>query len=105
LVALGVFAGSVAGMSQQMSWNSDPAAIAEYEAYKSAYRQPPPDGLDPCEKAKWQLAREEALLVDRIAWDAQWGPGTHAQAIQESENAVRNAQKRVEKACKCQSQK
>jgi RHS repeat-associated protein len=50
---------------------NDPQA-AEHQAYKDAYRQPPPPNLDECEQLKWRLKREQDLLAARTAWDAKW---------------------------------
>ncbi|WP_205836554.1 RHS repeat-associated core domain-containing protein, partial [Iodobacter violaceini] len=77
---------------------NDPEAAAEHDAYK----QPPPPDLDPCEKLKWQLAREKALLAARIAWDAKWGAHHEAANIQ-SLNAIKNLETKIKntKGCTC----
>lgn len=95
----------IAGLlAQQMSgsWINNPDAIAEWKAYKDAYDQPPPPDLDKCALLRWKLARERALLAARQAWDMKWAPGTHADAIQQTLNAIRNLEKQIERAgCKC----
>lgn len=56
--------------------------------------------MNECERAKWELAREERLLHDRMAWDAKWSPGAHAAAIAQSQKAVQNKKKKVKRVCK-----
>jgi RHS repeat-associated protein len=80
---------------------NDPEAAAEHQAYKDAYRQPPPPNMDECERLKWQLKREQDLLAARMAWDAKWG-SHHADAISQSQRAINNLQEKIKKAgCKC----
>ena len=84
------------------SYVNDPAAQAEYDAYKTAYAAPPPPGLDPCEMLNWQLQREQNLLQARQAWDAKWLPGRHAAAIEQSKRAIANLKDKMRKAgCSC----
>ena len=80
---------------------NDPQAFQEWEAYKDAYKQPPPPNLDECEMLRWRLKREQNLLAARQAWDARWG-NHHPDAIQQSVNAVKNAEDKLRKAgCSC----
>lgn len=80
----------------------DPTAAAEHKAYKDAYQQPPPPDQDPCERLKWQLAREKALLTARIAWDAKWG-AHHSEAITQSMNAIKNIEAKIKNTPGCTS--
>lgn len=77
-----------------------PDAEAENKAYKEAYKQPPPPDQDPCEKLKWQLAREKALLAARMAWDAKWGPH-HSAAIIQSQSAISNLETKIKNTPGC----
>jgi RHS repeat-associated protein len=80
---------------------TDPEANQEWQEYKDAYAQPPPPDLDQCELLKWQLKREQNLLAARQAWDAKWG-AHHAEAIVQSQSAIKNLQEKLRKAgCKC----
>ncbi|RZI62657.1 MAG: RHS repeat protein [Rubrivivax sp.] len=79
---------------------TDPAAAAEHKAYKDAYNQPPPPNQNPCEKLKWQLAREKALLAARMAWDAKWG-AHHPEAIIQSGNAIKNIEAKIRNTPGC----
>lgn len=80
---------------------TSPDAAAEHQAYKDAYKQPPPPFNDDCEKLKWQLMREKALLAARMAWDAKWG-SHHPEAIAQSGNAIRNIENKMKNAgCQC----
>ncbi|MBB6241257.1 RHS repeat-associated core domain-containing protein [Rhodanobacter sp. MP1X3] len=80
----------------------DPAANQEWQTYKDQYNEPPPPDLDECAMLRWALAREQALLAGRQAWDAKWWPGRHDQANQQSMNAIRNLEDKLKKAkCSC----
>ena len=83
---------------------NDPQANAEWQAYKDAYKQPPPPNLDECQKLAWQLAREQALLAGRQGWDAKWDPLglRHAGANIQSLAAIRNIKAKMKaKGCTC----
>jgi RHS repeat-associated protein len=82
------------GMAAKPPRVTDPAAAAEHKEYMDAYNQPSPPGLDPCEKLKWQLAREKALLAARVAWDAKWG-SHHAEAIIKSQSVIGNIETKI----------
>ena len=64
------------------------------------YKQPPPLGQDPCEKLKWQLAREKALLAAREAWDAKWGLH-HPAANLQSLSAIKNIEAKIKNTPGC----
>lgn len=72
----------------------------EYEQYKNICNQPQPPGLDKCEAAKWRLNKAKQCKQLRQQWDDKWMPGRHSQAIQEMENAIRNAEADIQKYCK-----
>ncbi len=80
---------------------NDPEANREWQDYKDQYAEPPPPNLDKCEKLKWQLKREQALLAARQAWDAKWGPH-HTDAIAQSQRAIKNFEQKLKDAgCSC----
>ena len=78
-----IAAGGIYSQANKPPRVNDPAAAAEHDAYKDAYRQPPPPNQDECERLKWQLKREQDLLAARMAWDAKWG-NHHPEAITQS---------------------
>jgi RHS repeat-associated protein len=81
------------------AWIDDPLAGAEHDAYKSeSCLQPPPD-LGTCELLKWKLAKEEFLIGAMKAWDAQWQPGRHADAISQRERAAEKLRERIRNQC------
>lgn len=85
-------------------WFNNADANREWQEYKDRYNAPMPPGMDPCEQARWQLKREKDLLAARRAWDARYvplGAQDHSKAIEQSERAVENAKKRVERDCTC----
>lgn len=91
-------------ITEARGWFSNQEAMREWQQYKDSYDAPMPPGMDPCDEARWRLKREQDLLAARQAWDAKWvplGAQDHSDAIRQSEQAVRNAQKRVERDCKC----
>lgn len=91
-------------VTEARGWFNNADANREWQAYKDSYSAPMPPGMDPCDEARWRLKREQDLLNARRAWDAKWvplGAQSHSSAIQQSEQAVKNAQKRVERDCKC----
>jgi RHS repeat-associated protein len=107
VVAVGVFAGSailteIALHQSNSSWVDNPEALAEWQAYKTAYGQPEPPDMDKCAALRWKLAKEKALLAARQAWDAKWSPGRHDAANQQSLNAISNLESKIERECKCQ---
>jgi hypothetical protein len=78
-----------------------PDAAVEHQAYKDAYKQPPPPFKDDCEKLKWQLMREKVLLAARMAWDAKWG-NHYPEAIAQPNSAIRNIENKMKNAgCSC----
>lgn len=80
---------------------TDPAANNEWQQYKDQYAEPPPPNLDECEMLRWKLKREQALLAARQAWDAKWG-SHHADAIAQSQRAIKNFEDKLKKAgCSC----
>lgn len=91
-------------VTEARGWFNNAEANREWQAYKDSYGAPMPPGMDPCSEARWRLKREQDLLKARRAWDAKWGPlgaPDHSRAIRQSEQAVKNAEKRVERDCKC----
>ena len=80
----------------------DPAAEQEDREYKTAYAAPMPPSMDECEVLAWKLKREQELLAARMAWDANWQPGRHAEAMLQSQNAIRNIKDNMKRlGCKC----
>lgn len=73
---------------------------ADYEAYKARCRQSPPLGIDRCSEWKWRLQQRRDCKRMREAWDKKYQPGRHDQAINELENAIRNAEEMVKQHCK-----
>jgi len=91
-------------VTETRGWFNNQEAMSEWQQYKDSYDAPMPPGMDPCDEARWRLKREQDLLAARKSWDAKWvplGAQDHSDAIRQSEQAVRNAQKRVERDCKC----
>jgi hypothetical protein len=108
------FLGSAAvaawGALNAWDWIDDPPeAGEEHDDYKDRYAEPMPPGLDPCEQAKWELARERRILRDMQRWDRRWrsygawNPNAgmrHSVAIEQKKAAIRNKKKKVKRLCK-----
>ena len=91
---------------------SDPALQQEIERtanareYHRRCNEPPPPGLDPCERAKWELKKAQECKAMRIENTNRWWGGVDnqhdPQLFQDLDNAIRNAQNAVNRICnKC----
>jgi RHS repeat-associated protein len=95
--------------SESPSSKSDPGLQQEIEMeankreYKRRCNEPPPPGLNPCERAKWLLQRAQDCKRLRQANTNRWWGGTdtrHSPQLQSDlDAAIRNAAARVKKAC------
>ena len=78
---------------------------ANRREYKSRCNEPPPPGLDPCELAKWNLKKAQDCKALRNANTNRWWGGVddrhNAQLQRDLDNAIRNAQRAVDRQCKC----
>ena len=101
--------------SESGNSSSDPelqkqiAQEANRREYKRICEEPPPPGLDPCERAKWNLRKTQACKAARNENTKRWWGGEdnrHSpQLAQDLENAIRNAQAAVVRACTCPTKK
>jgi RHS repeat-associated protein len=102
--------GIVAGEAMYNTASSNLQEQIEREANKNEYKnicdEPPPPNLDPCELAKWKLNKAQRCKAAREENTNRWWDGKdnrhNPQLHQDLENAIRNAQREVERLCKCQ---
>jgi hypothetical protein len=97
--SLALILGGTAVMNELSNWVDDARATQEHDEYKERYREPMPPGMDECEQLRWKLKREQRLLEDRQNWDARWAPGTHDEAIRQTQNAIRNLEREIKSKC------
>jgi RHS repeat-associated protein len=98
--------------SGSWDWIDDPAeAGEEHDEYKDRYDEPMPPGLDPCQQAKWELARERRILRDMQKWDRKWrnfgawnkySGNRHAVPIDQKNGPIKIKKKKVDRLCKNQ---
>ncbi|MEH6462281.1 hypothetical protein, partial [Chitinimonas sp. JJ19] len=82
---------------------NDPAARAEYDAYKARCNQSPPPGMDPCALAQWKLRRNKDCRNMRQGWDDKWLPGRHADDILNLDRGIQKLEQWIADNCKgCQ---
>jgi RHS repeat-associated protein len=79
---------------------------ANAREYHRRCNEPPPPGLDPCERAKWELKKAQECKAMRIENTNRWWGGVDnqhdPQLFQDLDNAIRNAQNAVNRICnKC----
>jgi RHS repeat-associated protein len=96
---------------QPMASSSDPdlQKTIEKEAnrreYKNRCSEPPPPGLDQCERAKWELEKAKNCKDLRNANTNRWWNGIDlqhsTQLAQDLDRAIRNAENAVDRLCKC----
>ncbi len=79
---------------------------ANRREYKNICSEPPPPGLDPCELAKWNLRKSQMCKDARNENTNRWWGGTDtrhsSQLTRDLDNTIRNAEKAVERACRCE---
>lgn len=96
---------AVASNVASNSLQKDIEKEANRREYKNICNEPPPPGLDPCELAKWKLNKAQACKDARDANTNRWWGGVdnqhNSQLAEDLNNAIRNAQASVERACKC----
>jgi RHS repeat-associated protein len=91
---------------------SDPTLQQEIERkanereYHRRCSEPPPPGLDPCERAKWMLKKAQECKAMRIENTNRWWGGVDSrhdpQLFRDLDNAIKNAQDAVDRLCnKC----
>ena len=90
-------------MSCPVPLNSDILANlekdTEHDAYKTRAGEVPPPELDPCDKLRWEIKREEDVVKAMEAWDAKWDPGKHATAIQQRKQGIENRKQQLKNQC------
>jgi hypothetical protein len=78
---------------------------ANRREYKNICNQKPPSGLDPCERAKWELNKARSCKAAREENNRKWWKGKddkhNPQLYEDMDNQIRNAEKAVERLCKC----
>jgi hypothetical protein len=79
---------------------------ANRREYKNICSEPPPPGLDPCERARWELNKAQSCKAARNANTNKWWDGVDdvhsSQLAQDLDRAIQNAQNAVDRLCKCQ---
>ena len=90
--------------------DSDLQREIEREANRQEYHRgcdaPPPPGLDPCERAKWKLAKAKRCKALREAftkkyYDGQYDEG-HQIRMDQIDNEISRAERAARNACKKQ---
>jgi hypothetical protein len=74
-------------------------ADAEYRTYKARCETKPPDTCSDCDKARFNVLRWLDCMRMRQAWDDKWWPYRHEIAINEAEDALKNAEEYVKNHC------
>jgi RHS repeat-associated protein len=110
-----VYVGSAAATAwtaHQMTQHTDKDLQREIEKeanrreYKDICSEPPPPGLDQCELAKWNLRKAQMCKAARNENTKRWWGGEDnrhsSQLAVDLDNAIRNAEKAVERACRCE---
>jgi RHS repeat-associated protein len=90
---------------------SDPDLQREIERkanereYHRRCNEPPPPGLDPCERAKWELKKAKECKAMREENTRRWWGGVDnrhdPQLWNDLENQIKSAEDRVNRLCKC----
>jgi len=78
---------------------------ANRREYKNICSEPPPPGLNPCERARWELNKAQSCKAARNANTNKWWGGVDdvhsSQLTQDLDRAIQNAQRAVDRLCKC----
>jgi RHS repeat-associated protein len=102
LAAVGVAAWSLSNSDADLQ--RDIEKEANRREYKNRCSEPPPPGLDACEKAKWKLNKAKACKQLRQAnTDRWWGGGDDVHNPQlpfDLDQAIQRAEKAVKRQCK-----
>jgi len=100
------------GLEKLFPYPSDPVLQQQIEKeanareYHRRCNEPPPPGLDPCERAKWMLKKAQECKAMRIENTNRWWGGVDSQhnpqLFRDLDNAIKNAQDAVDRLCnKC----
>jgi uncharacterized protein RhaS with RHS repeats len=102
---------SIGGHLYDWAHPNDPALQQSIEReanrleYKRRCEEPPPPGLDPCERAKWELKKAKDCKALRQANTNRWWGGVddrhNAQLWADLDRSIRNAEDRVKRLCIC----
>jgi RHS repeat-associated protein len=105
-------AAATAWVAHQMTQHTDKDLQREIEKeanrreYKNICSEPPPPGLDQCELAKWNLRKAQMCKAARNENTKRWWGGEdtrHSSQLSiDLDNAIRNAERAVERACRCE---
>ena len=78
---------------------------ANRREYKNRCNQPPPPGLDPCERAKWNLSKAQDCKALRDANTRRWWDGVDTkhdpQLPINLDQAIKNAEAAIARHCTC----
>jgi RHS repeat-associated protein len=85
--------------SGEQEWINQQHRQREYDAYKKRCNEPPPNGLSPCDLARWKLRRNMDCRNMRRAWDDKWQPGRHQNDIDNLVRGILNLEDWIRKNC------
>jgi RHS repeat-associated protein len=96
------------GSTSQSSGSSSSTSIeqeANKREYKSICNEKPPTGLDPCERARWDLQKATRCRDARKENTRRWWDNKderhNPQLFDDLENSIKDAEDRVKRLCKC----
>jgi hypothetical protein len=113
----GIAGGIVGGMIGSAIGDAISDVVLQQEIEKAANRQqdhsrcdePPPPGLDPCERAKWKLKKAKDCKALRQEFTNKWYNGQfdddHAKHMEQLDNEMRNAERAIKHSCKNECEK
>ncbi len=75
----------------------------DHHNYHKTCEKRPPDGLSPCEKAKWKNRQQRSCQRKRQEWEDRWGrPDTkeiHERALEQVKKALKNSANDIARFC------
>jgi hypothetical protein len=86
--------------TQNIDWDEAQKDI-DHKNYHQACDRPPPPGLTPCEKARWQYRQALKCMRLRQDWEERWGPvKVHQEQLKQVKQRLKNAAEDIARFCK-----
>jgi RHS repeat-associated protein len=93
---------NVSSQSDDVNWDEVQKDV-DHANYHRTCDRPPPPGLTPCERAKWEYRQAKSCYEKRQDWEDRWGDAstreTHARALANVKRRMANAAHAIAALC------